>query len=366
MRDSFAIGVLSAIALSFMLWLAWMRRERVLPGHNDFIQLYTGARLAFTGGLYDRARVTQVQQESVGVTGEAWRYTRLPYYAGLLWPLGLLPYRAAYGVWQVLSVGALAGFAALWRPPRLGLTVLFTLLSLPAFAGLMNGQDLSFVLLWLALAARLHHSGRPFWAGVALALCASKFHLFVLLPVLLVGQRAWRLAAGLACGGAALVVLSFAVGGVDWPVDYWRVLTDPAIHPDAGNMPNLHGLVSFWPAVRWLEWPAAALTIGAVYRVARRGNFDTALAATLAGGLLVSYHSYLPDCSLLLPAALVVLSASASAWLRVLAMFLLTPVAYFLLLQKSAVAALIPAAVLALVVALALEVKSYTATSAEA
>ena len=203
MRDSFAIGILSAIALSFMLWLAWTQRERVLPGHNDFIQLYTGARLAFTGELYDRARVTEVQQEAVGVTGEAWRYTRLPYYAGLLWPLGLLPYRAAYGVWQVLSIGALAGFAALWRPPRLGLTVLFTLLSLPVFAGLMNGQDLSFVLLWLALAARWHKSGRPFWAGVALALCASKFHLFVLLPVWIVGQRAWRLAPGLDLGGAA-------------------------------------------------------------------------------------------------------------------------------------------------------------------
>jgi glycosyl transferase family 87 len=366
MRDSLAIGVLSAIALSFMLWLAWIQRERILPGHNDFIQLYTGARLAFTGELYDRARVTEVQQETVGVTGEAWRYTRLPYYAGLLWPLGLLPYRAAYGVWQALSIGALAGFAALWRPPRLGLTVLFTLLSLPAFAGLMNGQDLSFVLLWLALAARWYKSDRPFWAGLALALCASKFHLFVLLPVLIVGQRAWRLAAGLACGGAALVVLSFAVGGVHWPMDYWRVLTDPAIHPGAGHMPNLHGLMSFWPAVRWLEWPAAALTVAAVWRVARRGDFDIALAATLAGGLLVSYHSYLPDCSVLLPAALVVLSTTASAWLRVLAMFLLTPVAYFLLVQKSAVAALIPAAVLALVVVMALEVKSYTATSGEA
>ena len=365
MRDSFAIGVLSAIALSFMLWLAWIQRERILAGHNDFIQLYTGARLAFTGELYDRARVTEVQRESVGVTGEAWRYTRLPYYAGLLWPLGLLPYRAAYGVWQVLSIAALAGFAALWRPPRLGLTVLFTLLSLPAFAGLMNGQDLTFVLLWLALAARWRRSDWPFWAGVALSLCASKFHLFVLLPVLVVGQRAWRLAAGLACGGAALVALSFAVGGVHWPVDYWRVLTDPAIHPETGNMPNLHGLASFWPALRWLEWPAAALTAAAVWRVARQRHFDTALAATLAGGLLVSYHAYLPDCSVLLPAALVVVSTTTSAWVRILGMFLLTPVAYFLLVQKSAVAALIPAAVLALVVAMALEVKSHTATSGE-
>jgi hypothetical protein len=361
LKDSWAIGVLSAVALVFMAWLAWMQRGRILPGYNDFIQLYTGARLAFTPGLYDRAEVAKVQSEAVGVAGESWRYTRLRYYAGLLWPLGRLPYRLAYGIWQALSISALAAFAVLWSPPGRGLTVLFTLLSLPAFAGLMNGQDLSFVLLWLALAVRWQRQGRSFAAGLILALCAAKFHLFLLLPLLILGRREWRLGAGLLTGGVVLAALSFAVAGLGWPGDYYCVLTDPLIHPQAGNMPNLHGLFSFWPARGGWEWPAAVVTAGAVWVVTRGADFDSALAATLAGGLLVSYHAYLPDCSVLLPACLIALSAAPWAGLRLLALVLLTPVAYLLLLQKSAVAAALPALVLALVLLMA-----YMATQREA
>ncbi len=357
MRDSWAIGVLSVIALLFMSWLVWMNRTRVLPGHNDFIQLYTGARLAGTRGLYDRQAVAQVQMQAVGVTGDAWRYTRLPYYAGLLWPLGRLPYRTAYGVWQLLSVAAVAGFAAVWAPGRRDLTVLFTLLALPVWAGLMNGQDLSFVLLWIALAARWYRQDRRFAAGLVLALGAAKFHLFVLLPLLVAGQRAWRLGAGLAAGGAALAAASFAVGGLHWPADYWRVLTDPNVHPSAGNMPNLHGMLSFWPAVGWLEWPLAAAVVAVVWWVARRADFDRALAATLAGGLLLSYHSYLPDCSILLPAALIALTTARRLPLRVMALFLLTPAAYFFLVQQSAVAAVLPATILGFLGLLAWEAR---------
>jgi len=361
MRDSWILAILSALALLFMAALAWKTRDRSFTGHNDFVQLYTGARLVGTSHLYDSERVRQVQLERVGVTGPAWRYTRLPYYGVLLWPLGRLPYRAAYLVWQAAALGALVAFVLIWQPASaplpIGVKALFTSLSLPVFAGLMNGQDVTFLLLWLALAVRSNDAGRPFQAGLLLSLCAAKFHLFVLLPALILGQRNWRLAGGLAAGGSALGVLSFAAGGLDWPLQYYRVLTDPGVHPSAGNMPNIHGMLSILDLPRDLEWPLAAATALAVWLVARRASFPVALAATLAGGLLVSYHAYLPDSSLLLPAGLTVVSSTRSLLVRVLALWLLIPVGYFLLLGSTPAAAAAPVSLLLLIAAMALETR---------
>lgn len=71
--------------------------------------------------------------------------------------------------------------------------------------------------------------------------------------------------------------------------------------------------------------------------------------------LLVSFHSYLPDCSVLLRAALVVLASSTYRGLRWLSALLLTPAAYFLLLADSPAAASIPLAILLLVLWMSIE-----------
>ena len=53
-------------------------------------------------------RVWQVQEETAGMANRALQFTRLPWVAGALWPLGRLPYVAAYAVFQALSLAALA------------------------------------------------------------------------------------------------------------------------------------------------------------------------------------------------------------------------------------------------------------------
>jgi len=348
MKDSWIIGVISLVGLAFMGSLAWAFRERVFTGHNDFVQLYTGARLVGRPGLYDAQRVRREQQERIGATGEAWRYTRLPYYAALLWPLGRLPFRTAYALWELMGLAALAGFVWLWRSTSRPLTLLFTSLCLPVFTSLMNGQDLTLILLCLALAVEQHRRGWSFLAGGILSLCAAKYHLFVLLPLLVAGQKCWRLGGGLAAGGLALAGLSFAVAGPRWPWQYYEVLMDPAIHPATQHMPNLHGLFGALGPARWLEWPAGAAVAAMTLIVARRQPFPYALGATLAGGLLVSYHSYLPDCSVLLPAALTALATTTLYWLRLLAVVLLTPAIYFLLLMPAGPGFAVPCAILAL------------------
>ena len=56
--------------------------------------------------------------------------------------------------------------------------------------------------------------------------------------------------------------------------------------------------------------------------------------AVLIGGLLLSYHAYLSDCALLLPAATVVYAEARNPWLRLLGALLLTPFLYFLLIAE--------------------------------
>jgi len=355
MKDSWVLAGLSVLAVSFLVWLAWLHRQRVFTGTNDFIAFYAGGRLAGTADLYDRDRVRQVQLERVGVTGEAWRFIRLPYYAALFWPLAQLPYRPAYLVWQLLSLGAAVGFVWQYRVAPRGVTTLMTCLSLPLAASFLNGQDLAWLLLWIALAAHWRGQDRPFLAGAVLALCAAKYHLFLLLPLLVIARREWRLGAGLAGGAAAIVAASFAAGGIDWPLKYYEVLTDPQIHPGAAVMPNLHGAFSFAPSLAPLESAATALVAGAVWLVARWGSFEYGLAAVLAGGLLAGYHAYLPDCALLLPALLIVLTRSRWHWLRMVAMALLAPAVYFLVLLQTPWAVVVPGLVTVVVAAMAAE-----------
>lgn len=355
MKDSHIVGAVSLVALLGMLSMAWQFRARVLTGFNDFVSFYSAARLVGTADLYSAEKAAEVQQRAVGVTSESWRYIRLPYFAALLWPLGKLPYRAAYFVWEILGIAALAGFVALLRGPSRSVTLAFSALSLPVFASLMNGQDLTLLLLWIALAISCQHRGKPFMAGLIFSLCAAKYHLFLLVPVLILAQRNFRFARGLLCGGGILAAISFAVGGLSWPRQYYAVLLDPRIHPDVGHMPNLHGLFGNGTLAPYFEWTSAILVAAGTWMIARRMLFDYALAATLAGGLLTSHHAYLPDCSILLPAALVTVSATTLPALRALALTLLIPVSYFSLLVDSPLRAVVPLAILAMLLLMALE-----------
>jgi Glycosyltransferase family 87 len=257
----------------------------------------------------------------------------LPFYAALLWPLSLLSYKTAYGVWWLLRIGALAAFVALWRIPSRADTILFTVLSLPVFASLATGQDSILLLLFIAVAFRYWEKGRDYAAGLALSLCAIKFHLFVLLPLLFWRQRLGRMAAGFGSGAAALAAVSFAVEGWRWPLDYFGVLTDGRVHPGADSMPNLHGLFAALPHGVYLEVLAAAAVVLAAWVTLRAVPFPAGFALTLIGGLLLSFHSYLMDAAILLPALLIVVSGTNRHGLKIAATLLLSPPAALLLVS---------------------------------
>jgi len=132
------LGLLCAAGFTALLW---SQMDRALSGANDFMQLYVGAVEAGGPDLYDPEASYRFQQKQFGGIAEAVIYVRPAFYALLLKPLTWLgSYDAAHAAYTVLRLLAIVGFVLLWPKQGRWDAVMFTLMSLPLFIGLMNGQ----------------------------------------------------------------------------------------------------------------------------------------------------------------------------------------------------------------------------------
>ena len=268
-------------------------------GRNDFRQFYIGGKLAGSGRSYDQRRIVEAQRETFGYSNLHLTPVRLPFYYSLLSPLARLPYRLALLLWTACAILAAILFIGLYPGVRRRQFAVACCWSLPLVFSIAIGQDISFILVILAVTLRILYTGRPVLAGLILSLCAIKFNLFVLLPLLFLGKRVWRLAAGFSIGSALLLAVSFIAAGPGWLRSYIALILDPAVDPDSPLMPNLHSLVAHIPGRDVAEFFLSFTVIALVWRIARRASFDVALAATLLGSLLLTRHAYLQDCAIL-------------------------------------------------------------------
>lgn len=301
-----------------------------LRGAGDFPGFYIGARLLPMRVQYDIGRVLQTQQEVIGTIRPKLMAVRLPFYYALMRPLAKLSYLRAHAVWLVILIVAAVLAPMLFPIADRTALIAATLGSLPLLLATIRGQDISLVYLILAGGLWLRESARPFFAGLLLALLSIKFHLFLLLPVLFLLRREFRLLVGALAGLTVLLGASFAVAGAGWPSAYVKLVTNPLISPGPEVMPNLHGAVSRLLDAGPLEVTLSVLTVGAVVAVMARSEFAISLAAALIGSFLISYHAYVQDCAILIPALLAIFRQAASP-ARELAWICLLPLPYVFL-----------------------------------
>jgi hypothetical protein len=301
-------------------------------GAGDFAPMYVGAQLAGTDQLYELEPHYRFHRERWNLTLPGLRYIRLPFYALMLKPLTWFDFDTALWIWLFLRLGAAIAFVLLWPGSSKPDLALLTGISAAFPVALYNEQDVVFVAAILAAFYRFLPAN-PFLAGVILSLGAIKPHLIVLVPVLLIAHRSWQALRGFAFGGLALFLMSFAAGGWYWPAGFLRALGDQGTHSGNSLMPNLHGL---FHGHMYLEAGASLLVLGLAWRAFRRLDFESGLAVSILGALLISRHAYYPDLVLMTPVAVMLLRSRFSSWLKLLGLGLITPLNFVLHKEETA------------------------------
>ena len=293
----------------------------------DFPVFYASGKLVGTPDLYTAAAVQRIQLREMACTTPSALFIRLPYFAAWMWPWARLPFWPSFALWRAANVLAIAVFIWLWPAPR-EWTLLTCAWSLPLGYAITNGQDVGFLLMWLAIGFVLLRRETADSAGLAFSMCAAKFHLFLLFPLQALGGL-HRMLLGLLGGGAALLAVCFAVQGAAWPAEFLAAATNSRIDPHPHLLFNIRGLAHGSMAA---EVCGSALVGLAALYVFRYGDAGYRLSAALTGGLLLSHHLTISDAALLIPVALILAFHVNAGISRLVAIFLVTPVAYFLIM----------------------------------
>lgn len=311
------LGILCILTFGISIW-AGLRAVRT---DDDFVGIYAAAKLAGTGHLFDVARITQIEANYQPVP-HSLPFLRLPIYA-LVWkPLTWLSFPMARLFWALLNLAAMIAGVLLW-PAGSKWAKAFVICSYPFVYNLILGQDTAIYLLFAILGCRLLEKNHGWAAGWLISLCAIKFHLALLLPIALIARRRWSAVFG-AAGGLVLLLALSSIEGMDWPMRELHSIQGEHIGP--AEMPTFFGFSVWFRGHELIEIVlgfALAALVGWI--VQRTPNMWGAMAAALAGGLLVSHHAYLYDAVVLMPLLLLALE-SGRGW-RV-AVILISPLCY--------------------------------------
>jgi len=322
--------------------------HRTLVGANDFAHLYAGGKLFGTPGVYSLEANHSVERPLIGGDLEGSRFMRPPFVCLFLKPLSLLPYRVAYWIFLIANVAALALFLLLvkgrWREAGIA-----CLISAPVLGAFVNGQELPILIAVVTLSLWRARRGHDFSAGVLLALCASKPHLFVLAPVVLLIYRRWRYAAGAALSFVLLNAAAAAVAGPDVILGFLRMLGEPGASPWPGIMPSVRAIAGSNDVLYGAL--AGSVLLFTLVLIVRVRSFEPAFAFALIGSLLMSPHAYMQDAITFLPAAAILLPDLAAGTLRTLLRLALLPFPYYLLLLGAPWSFMVPGMLVAVLIA---------------
>lgn len=324
-----AVMAVLGVVLAMHGMLFWHGWHFARQGYADFTIFYTAGtivRLGLGHHLYDDALQYQVQQSFA--SGVEIRKGPLPYNhpaveALLFVPLSLLDYPTAYAVWDLISLASLAAVPFILRPhisllrrasPLLWLLVLIAFF--PVLAVLMQGQDAILSLLLYALAFAALKSNAEILAGAWLGLGTFRFHLVVPLVVILLCWKYRKTVQSFLVTTAVLAIASVSITGWREALRYpgyvfqlERNLGHAAIFPAV--MPNLRGLLEGWPRVREfplaIHWVIVALSLCLLLWVVVSGRsqepssqgFDLRFSLATVATVLLSYHAYAYDLSIL-------------------------------------------------------------------
>jgi hypothetical protein len=319
-----------------------------MRGDADFAMFYTAGsmvRAGYAHQIYNYDAETRFQNELVSKTPAP--YTHLPYEALLFAPLSALPYRVAYCTFLLLNLGLAT--STLFLMPRADVHWLAaaTVASFfPVSAAIADGQDSIILLVITCVAWFLFGRKREWLAGNLLALGLFRFQIVLPIAGLMFLWRRGRFVAGFVMSAAVLLVLSGWLAGFDQLAVYGSHLLSLSTmtRPETGysisqsqarRMVSLRALLAnTLPSTHIAQAITLLASIALLLWVARLGQvlgrkYQFALAVALS--VLVSYHLFVYDLTILLIPMIAALElakneGSRTAHAAVLIPLLATPV----------------------------------------
>lgn len=319
-RDRVIAGgqIMLLVELSILVFLALWQHGVIAPEvsktSSDFVSFYAAGKLALAGTpalAYDQAAHFAMEQHFT-VPGAQYQYFFYPpIFILLCAPLSLLPYHAAYYVFEIVTLAAfLLTMRQILREP--GWTWLAPVLAFPAIfwtMGLGQNAFLTAALFgWFTLLA----GRRPVLAGLVLGLLCYKPHFGLLAPAALACGGHWRAFFAAGAAVAVLVLLSTGLFGVEtWQAYLSAFASSDAVY--ASGRIDYAGMVTPFGAVRLLGFSPSisyvvqtfvtgsmVLLMALVWRVERRPPLRA--AALLPATMLAVPMALLYDQLLLLVA----------------------------------------------------------------
>lgn len=331
-------GVVIILILVVFGLLTWGMYE-MLTGparynNRDFMSLYAGGKAILRGlDPYDPTVWNPLRAE----LGSTWMPDdRTPF---PLWTLLLvLPFAAldlgwGAAAWLAFSLCVLGGglfllINAYYPKPlpvaEFGLVALFTFTYRAVLVSMNNGQITFLLFFILALFLWLVRQERPFLAGIVLSFVIIKPNAFVLfVPAFglwLLWQRRWRIVAGAAAGGLAMLLISWLVLP-GWLFEWLNVTGKTEA---TAITPTMWGLAyEIWP--EW--WPI----LGLVFVV----------GVTAVTGLILFRHKNLTETEVMPLALIGSLLITPYAWVYEHLLLLIPAILLFLAIKRRGLAAFV-------------------------
>lgn len=322
----------------------YIMRGEASGGTYDFPTFYGAAQIIKDEsgkGLYDEGTEKRAQEKFLPTGKPFFPFIHPAFEALIFVPFTGLSHQRAYLAWcaincvilfvlPLLLMRYLNGLRAVLGSP---LVVLAPLAFFPAFMTVLVGQDSILLLLVYALVFIALKRGREPAAGALLALGLFRFQLIIPFVPLFLTRRKWSALAGFAVAAGLLCLVSIVITGWQGTLDYVRLLAGAAhalprgknealyVANPVASMASLRGFIQTqfqgWLPVAWMDASIAIVSLlflaGALreaWKAERQENKnpDLLFALFLTVALLVSFHTFLYDLTLLLLPILLVLN----------------------------------------------------------
>lgn len=298
------------------------------PMGTDFLAFWSAARVRAQGlGIdpWDLPALSTFQADALPGLADPVAWVHPPTALLLVWPLGHLPFAAAFVVWTLVGLAVFLGtLRVVVRGHRHAWPLVLAFPGL--WLGIAQGQ-MQFVVGALLGGALLALRRHPALAGVLIGLLTVKPHLAVLLPLALLAGRQWRAIAWAAASSVASLGVSVAVLGPGTLARWFDGMGLVAASVDDGSLP-VFKFVTPYTALRLLGLPylpaivlhaAVAVVAAAAVAVVWRRTSDVRVcgSALVVGTFLVSPYAADYDlAALAFPIAWMALLGLERGWLR--------------------------------------------------